>query len=70
MQSYAARENEWARSAVDVAWVFCIEPLGPYLKSPIMSVDTAFSLWFFNVVIKLERGVMGVLGISSTEKLG
>ena len=62
--------NEWALSAVDVAWVVWIEPLGPFLKSPIMSMDMAFSLWFFNVVIKLERGAMGVLLISSTEKLG
>ena len=36
----------------------------------LINLDVAFSLWFFNVVTKLQRGAMGVLGISSTEELG
>ncbi|MEE2657934.1 MAG: DUF6785 family protein [Candidatus Latescibacterota bacterium] len=35
----------------------------------LINLDIAFSLWFFNLVAKCQRGIMGVLGITSTEKL-
>ncbi len=38
--------------------------------SYLINLDIAFSLWFFNAVAKLLRGVLNILGISSTEKLG
>ena len=36
----------------------------------LINLDIAFSLWFFNLVAAVLRGVMGILGIASTEKLG
>ncbi|MEE2833689.1 MAG: DUF6785 family protein [Candidatus Latescibacterota bacterium] len=36
----------------------------------LINLDIAFSLWFFNLVAAVIRGVMGVLGIVSAQKLG
>ena len=38
--------------------------------SYLINLDIAFSLWFFNTLSKVMRGGMGILGISSSEKLG
>ena len=38
--------------------------------SYLINLDIAFSLWFFNTIAKLIRGVLGILGIGSIEKLG
>lgn len=38
--------------------------------SYLISLDIAFSLWFFNLLSTGLRGGMGVLGITSAEKLG
>jgi len=36
----------------------------------LINLDIAFSLWFFNTLAKLLRGIFNILGVSSTEKLG
>ena len=38
--------------------------------SYLINLDIAFSLWFFNVVAKLVKGALALLGVGSTEKLG
>ncbi|MFH1567423.1 MAG: DUF6785 family protein [Gemmatimonadota bacterium] len=38
--------------------------------SYLINLDIAFSLWFFNIVAKVVKGTLGILGISGTEKLG
>ena len=35
-----------------------------------LKTDIAFSLWFFNLLSFLVRGIFGILGIASTENLG
>jgi hypothetical protein len=36
----------------------------------LINLDIAFSLWFFNLLSSVMRGVMGILGIVSDQKLG
>ena len=38
--------------------------------SYLINLDIAFSLWFFNLVAKIIKGGLGILGVSSAEKLG
>ena len=38
--------------------------------SYLINLEIAFSLWFFNALAKLLRGVMAIVGIGSQEKLG
>ncbi|MBI2503777.1 MAG: hypothetical protein HYW07_11170 [Candidatus Latescibacteria bacterium] len=34
-----------------------------------VDLDIAFAIWFFNIVARLQEGLFGVLGITSSEKL-
>ncbi len=36
----------------------------------LVSLETSFSLWFFNLLAQVARAIMGVVGIASTENLG
>jgi hypothetical protein len=38
--------------------------------SYLINLDIAFSLWFFNVLAKLVKGALALLGVGGTEKLG
>jgi hypothetical protein len=38
--------------------------------SYLINLDIAFSLWFFNIVAKLIKGMLNILRVASTEKLG
>jgi hypothetical protein len=38
--------------------------------SYLINLDIALSLWFFNILANLQKGIFNVLGIVSTEKLG
>ena len=38
--------------------------------SYLINLDIAFSLWFFNIVANVQKGILGVLGIMNTEQLG
>lgn len=38
--------------------------------SYLLNLEVAFSLWFFNMVAKVLRGALSILGIGSTEQLG
>jgi len=34
-----------------------------------INLEIAFSIWFFNLLARLEEGIFGIIGISSTQKL-
>ncbi len=36
----------------------------------LVSLETSFSLWFFNLLAQVARAIMGVVGVTSTENLG
>jgi hypothetical protein len=36
----------------------------------LINLDVAFSLWFFNLLVKIQKGAMGILGWGSTEIIG
>jgi len=38
--------------------------------SYLINLDVAFSLWFFNLLALSQRGIMNMLGVASTEKMG
>lgn len=38
--------------------------------SYLINLDVAFSLWFFNLLALSQRGIMNMLGVASTEKIG
>jgi len=38
--------------------------------SYLINLDIAFSLWFFNLLALSQRGIMNMLGVASTEKIG
>ncbi len=38
--------------------------------SYLINLDIALSLWFFNLLAKLMQGIMSIVGIASTQKLG
>ena len=35
----------------------------------LVNLDIAFSIWFFNLVGRVQEGTLGILGVASTEKL-
>ena len=38
--------------------------------SYLINLDIALSLWFFNILANIQKGILGILGIMNTEQLG
>ena len=55
------------RNSVDLIFRLSFPMLG---FSYLISLDTAFSLWFFNLLAQAVGGALNILGVGSTEKLG
>ena len=34
-----------------------------------VNLDIAFAIWFFNLIARVQEGIFGIIGVSSTEKL-
>ena len=34
-----------------------------------VNLDIAFAIWFFNLLARVEMGLFGILGVTSTQKL-
>ena len=34
-----------------------------------VNLEIAFAIWFFNLLARIEQGIFGIVGITSTQKL-
>ena len=55
------------RNAVDFRFRLSFPMIG---FSYLINLDIAFSLWFFNILSNIQKGIFRVIGIYSTENLG